>query len=90
MPLYEYHCSGCGDFEATQAMARATAPASCPTCGKRAPRILSATAIGGARRSGRRRGRGTEPRLVEQRSPKDPARRAPTVATHGRPWMIGH
>jgi putative FmdB family regulatory protein len=89
MPLYEYQCSGCGLFEASQPMAQATAPVVCPACGKRSRRILSATAIAGPRRSGRRRGP-VGPQLVEQGTQKDPPKAAPNVTTHGRPWMIGH
>jgi putative FmdB family regulatory protein len=89
MPLYEYQCAGCGPFEASQPMAQSTAPAACPGCGKRSRRILSPTAIAGPRRSGRRRGP-VEPQLVEQRTQREPPKVAPSVATHGRPWMIGH
>ena len=92
MPIYEYECRACGTFSDARPMAASALPASCPHCARKAPRVLSATAIG---RGGRRR-RTAEPKLVtkKEREPKkkpktDPLR-APRHDHGARPWMIGH
>jgi putative FmdB family regulatory protein len=42
MPLYEYYCEPCnGIFEAIRQMRDAADPASCPECGREAPRTMS-------------------------------------------------
>jgi putative FmdB family regulatory protein len=42
MPIYEYHCDHCGDFEQTQ---RITDPplTKCPKCRRKVKRLISAT-----------------------------------------------
>lgn len=46
MPLYEYHCVACQlTFEELSAMGESNKKRACPSCGKRAPRIVSAFAI---------------------------------------------
>ena len=40
MPVYEYHCKPCdGIFEAILPIAKASAPAPCPVCSKKAQRL---------------------------------------------------
>lgn len=46
MPLYEYHCPTCDlTFEMLTALSDASKKKSCPECGRRAPRVVSAFAI---------------------------------------------
>ena len=46
MPLYEYHCVACQlTFEELNSMRESNKKKACPSCGKRAPRIVSAFAI---------------------------------------------
>ena len=46
MPLYEYHCVACQlTFEELSSMRESNRKKACPSCGKRAPRIVSAFAI---------------------------------------------
>jgi putative FmdB family regulatory protein len=93
MPIYEYECDTCGSFSGERPMALAGLPARCPRCARKAPRVLSATAIGGGR--GRRAAR-LEPSLVvkdrpePKRTPKADPLRAPRREHGGRPWMLGH
>jgi len=93
MPVYEYECRACGPFSDARPMASCALPAPCPRCAGDAPRVLSATAIGGGR--GRRR-RSAEPELKVKKhaEPKKPSKtdplRAPRHDHGGRPWMIGH
>ena len=44
MPIYEYACKKCGDFEITQ---RITEPAlkKCPTCGSKVSKLISQSAF---------------------------------------------
>ncbi len=42
MPIYEYHCGKCGDFEAMQKMS--DKPLSqCPTCRRKVTKLMSST-----------------------------------------------
>ena len=44
MPIYEYHCSKCGDFEVMQKMS--DAPLSeCPTCHRKVRKLMSSTSF---------------------------------------------
>jgi len=46
MPLYEYACSQCGGFSATNPLSKYREPKPCPGCGGLAPRaLLSAPAL---------------------------------------------
>ena len=40
MPIYEYRCSKCGDFEVTQRMSDKSL-AQCPTCRRRVTKLIS-------------------------------------------------
>ncbi|HRX83652.1 MAG TPA: zinc ribbon domain-containing protein [Phycisphaerae bacterium] len=50
MPIYEYHCNGCGhEFEEMTSMARRDAKLACPACGaKQVERKFSVFAAGKA------------------------------------------
>lgn len=45
MPLYNYACGRHGDFSDWRAMSEAAEPASCPSCGRAAPRTISAPTL---------------------------------------------
>ncbi|MEC5398101.1 FmdB family zinc ribbon protein [Uliginosibacterium sp. H1] len=42
MPLYDYQCQDCGQFEVMRRMADREAPVHCPQCGAAASRLLVA------------------------------------------------
>src|SRR5262245_30687538 len=44
MPIYEYHCSKCGNFEAMQKMSDKTLT-QCPTCRRKVTKLISATSF---------------------------------------------
>ena len=42
MAIYEYRCKSCGrEFELTRKMSESAAPATCPSCGSEAERLVS-------------------------------------------------
>lgn len=89
MPLYEYDCANCGEFEAWRAMADVSLPMPCPCCEATARRIFSAPNI--SLNSGKallRRQEAKDPKLVK----RDRETASPRYQSQigGRPWMIGH
>jgi putative FmdB family regulatory protein len=44
MPIYEYHCSKCGNFEAMQKMSDKPLT-QCPTCRRKVTKLISATSF---------------------------------------------
>lgn len=86
MPLYEFACETCGDFEAWRVMAEATAPMPCPECQITAKRIFSAPNI--SLNAGSLSKHTTEPRLVKGDREPPPPRYSGQQG--GRPWMISH
>jgi putative FmdB family regulatory protein len=46
MPLYDFECSVCGVFGEFRSIAKRSAPASCPSCGRLAKRLISAPNLG--------------------------------------------
>ncbi|WP_299627010.1 zinc ribbon domain-containing protein [Pelagibius sp.] len=42
MPLYNYDCAQCGEFDDWRSMSEASEPSVCPDCGDLAPRAVSA------------------------------------------------
>lgn len=42
MPIYEYHCSKCGDFETMQKMSDKPLT-TCPTCRRKVTKLISST-----------------------------------------------
>ncbi len=90
MPLYDYTCAKCGDFEAWRTMAEVSQSMDCPTCNDTAIRLLVAPNIslnGGSLKS--RLGSSAEPRLVK-RQEKIPSTPKNQGQQGGRPWMLGH
>jgi putative FmdB family regulatory protein len=41
MPTYDYHCAGCGGFDALRRLAQRDLPAPCPACGAPSPRVFA-------------------------------------------------
>ncbi|MFC0267018.1 FmdB family zinc ribbon protein [Kushneria aurantia] len=41
MPVYEYDCENCGLFNRRRPMLECALPATCPSCGVSAPRLIS-------------------------------------------------
>ena len=44
MPIYEYHCSKCGDFETMQKISDKPLT-SCPTCRRKVTKLISSTSF---------------------------------------------
>ena len=44
MPIYEYHCSKCGDFETMQKMSDKPLT-HCPTCRRKVTKLISSTSF---------------------------------------------
>lgn len=45
MPLYEFHCQSCGDFDLRRDMQDASDVAECPSCDRTARRVYSVAAL---------------------------------------------
>lgn len=88
MPLYDYRCDRCGEFEAWRTLAESSLPSLCPTCEISAKRIIMAPNLN-LNSSGfsLRRPEMKEPRLIKRDGESKPSR---NQAAHGRPWMISH
>ncbi|MGC9505546.1 FmdB family zinc ribbon protein [Baaleninema sp.] len=88
MPLYEYRCSSCGEFEAWRTIAERDTPIHCPQCEAVAQRIFSPPMVNLNSGSFRRSSSNPEPRLVKAQRDPTPPRYQPSQS--GRPWMVGH
>lgn len=90
MPLYEYRCNPCGEFEAWRSLAQYNAPINCPTCNQVAIKIFSAPNInlnsGSLSQLSRQ---SSEPRLVKQQ-PREPTKPRYQSSRSSRPWMFSH
>ena len=99
MPLYEYRCSPCGEFEVWRSMSEYNAPMQCPDCNQTAVKILSApninlnsgslSAIRRVRGSVIAKSKSAEPRLVRQK-PRELTKPRYQNSTGDRPWMVSH
>lgn len=91
MPLYEYRCDRCGEFEAWRSMKQYNAPMDCPECDRISTKIFSVPNINlnSGSLSAIARGKSTEPRLVKQQ-PKEPTKPRYQTSTTNRPWMVSH
>lgn len=90
MPLYDYRCNDCGDFEAWRKLAELEIPMVCPQCESAAQRLFSPPNIN--LNSGSFSGgllSKAEPRLVKRKTWENSQPRSQT-ASGSRPWMIGH
>jgi putative FmdB family regulatory protein len=91
MPLYEYRCNACGEFEAWRSMAEYNAPINCSECNQVATKIFSAPNINlnSGSLSAIARSQAAEPRLVKQ-EPKEPNKPRYQTSSSNRPWMVSH
>jgi putative FmdB family regulatory protein len=90
MPLYDFRCEDCGDFEQWLQMSETKNPMACPTCHQEAKRVFSPPSImlsGQLRTSKSER---SQPELVTRSLDRPPAPRKAKEHNHGRPWMISH
>ena len=90
MPLYEFSCNSCGQFEAWRTLAELDTPMSCPSCEATAKRVFSPPMVnlnsGSLSSIGRKKS--TEPKLVKREKEPPPPRYQSSRSR--RPWMIGH
>jgi putative FmdB family regulatory protein len=103
MPLYNYVCRNCREFTQWRPMSEARQPASCPNCGRAAPRAVSAPRLA-IMDSGKRNAHAIEERSAHEpgvvrrehvphlrerdRGTQGPGR---LQHAHGRyPWTVGH
>ncbi|GAB4546627.1 MAG: hypothetical protein Tsb0014_41200 [Pleurocapsa sp.] len=90
MPLYEYRCDSCGEFEAWRSLSEYNAPMNCPQCDRNAPKIFSAPNVnlnsGSLSKIARN---SSEPRLVK-REATEPTKPRYQTANTSRPWMVSH
>ena len=90
MPLYEYRCNPCGEFEAWRSLAEYNAPTNCPNCDQPAQKIFSAPNINlnsGSLSAISRKS--SEPRLVKQ-EPRESTKPRYQNSSSSRPWMVFH
>lgn len=104
MPLYDYHCPGCGDFRAWRRMSESGDPAVCPSCDEPAARSVVAPGLAlmaSNNRTAHQRNEKSahEPKVVSGGRHEHGAGHHPHPHHHGhshghggasRPWMIGH
>jgi putative FmdB family regulatory protein len=104
MPLYDYHCSTCGDFRAWRRMSEANEAVRCPTCEASASRAVAApnlALMNAHNRVAHQRNEKSahEPQVVSRPRQADHAHGHSHGHGHhhhhghgggSRPWMIGH
>lgn len=89
MPLYEFSCSTCGDFEVWRRMSETSVPVYCAECKALSKRIYSAPNVNlsSGRLASMSRSKSDEPRVMK----RDAVTSKPKInRPAGRPWMIGH
>lgn len=89
MPLYEFRCDRCGEFDAWRAIAQLDKLMHCPTCQGVATRIFSLPNINlnvGSFSS--RKGEAEEPKLIKRSG--EPEKPRYQSQQGGRPWAISH
>ncbi|HHP7232584.1 MAG TPA: FmdB family zinc ribbon protein [Xenococcaceae cyanobacterium] len=91
MPLYEYRCHTCGEFEAWRSLSEYNAPMQCPNCNLVAAKIISAPNVNlnSGSFAAIAKKNSTEPRLVKQQ-PQEIAKPRYQSVNRSRPWMISH
>ena len=92
MPLYEYNCRDCGDFEILRSLSQYNAPMLCPQCNVLAVKILSVPNINlnSGSFSAIDKINSAEPRLVKQKKLEPTKPRYQSTNNSSRPWMVSH
>ncbi|MBD1920817.1 zinc ribbon domain-containing protein [Microcoleus sp. FACHB-831] len=89
MPIYDFRCETCGDFEEWRSMSESSNPMVCPSCDRFAKRIYSTAGLIQTPRSlSRRIEQSAEPKLVQRSQEPKPQKHHNNNC--GRPWMVGH
>ena len=90
MPLYEFRCHTCGDFDAWRRLADFDQPMACPICQGSVKRLFSPPNLSlNSGRLGAIASRGSsEPRVVKR--DREPTAPRCLSSTSSRPWMVGH
>ncbi len=87
MPLYDYRCRNCGDFEQWLKMSDLALPVRCSSCDQVANRLISAPNI--SLNIGRLPHQDQTPKVVTRKQMTPPPTRL-QQAKAGRPWMVSH
>ncbi|MBD2577499.1 zinc ribbon domain-containing protein [Oscillatoria sp. FACHB-1406] len=87
MPLYDFRCKTCGDFEALRTIAELNVPMTCPICSEIVQRLFSPPMVN--LNSGRlpSSDSGEPARVRRIKAPQPPKYQ---TVKGGRPWMLGH
>lgn len=87
MPLYDYRCTDCGDFEQWLQIADLDLPVHCSDCNQVAIRLISAPNI--SLNTGRFPKQSEIPQVVTRKQ-MSPLPTRLQQARAGRPWMVSH
>lgn len=91
MPLYEYRCNPCGEFEAWRSLAEYNAPMNCPECNQVANKIFSAPNINlNSGSLSAIASQSSEPRLVKREAQEPIKPKYQSSSNTSRPWMVSH
>lgn len=90
MPLYEFRCQTCGDFDAWRMLAEFDTPMTCPTCQAFVRRLFSAPniSLNSSRLRGIDRQTSSEPKRIKR--DREPAPPRYQNSRSSRPWMVSH
>lgn len=90
MPLYEYRCDSCGEFEVWRSISEYNASQNCPECDRIATKIFSPPNINlNSGNLSKIAAKSNEPRLVEKKQ-REPTKPKYQSSAGGRPWMFSH
>jgi putative FmdB family regulatory protein len=89
MPLYEYRCNPCGEFETWRSLSEYNAPINCPECDRVATKIFSPPNINLNSGSLSAIASNSEPKLVKKEL-KEATKPRYQNSTTSRPWMVSH
>ncbi len=91
MPIYEYRCDPCGDFEVLRSLKDYNAPMYCPECENAAIKIVSLPNVNlnSGSLSALASSSCPEPKLVKKKA-TEPAKLRHQQVNRNRPWMISH
>lgn len=91
MPLYEYRCDRCGEFEAWRSLAEYDTPMNCTQCNQTATKIFSAPNVNlNSGSLSAIASSSSEPRLVKKEQRELTKPRYQSSSNTSRPWMVSH